>query len=288
VICGQLRSPSILASVSDSTPRPTASAPTADGLRRSLLDDVVTGDLAAILGVPIERYVDAVVASYQDASSDPTLQVVDTEALKQQGCFLDVPLLDELHDWLNQVASGNVALRSLTGGSFPGAGVASARRKASWVTGADMNTAAPVVSAPPRGTIEVDDTDIGRAVKAQVARATTMVRTQRAALPPLPKSPPKPAAAEPKPDGRSSAKGGARSALPPRQKIKPPIKASTKSSAAPSRASPGGPDSKFKDDPNARLKDRLAQLKEAYDSGLLTQAEYAHKKRELMRDFGAK
>lgn len=283
MICGQQGSPGILASVSDSSKHPAANARSIDELRRSLLEDVVSGDVAAILGVSHESYVEAVVAGVRGTLADPVVQVVDTEALRQQGHFLDVALLDELHEWLDQVAAGSVPLQLLTGGSFPGADIASARRKARWITGSDVPTAAPVVSAPPRGSIEVDDTDIGRSVKAQVARATTMVRTQRTALAPLPRTAAKPAPTAAEPSTRSSAKGGPRSSPPPRQKIAAPIKSSSK----PSRPEPAGRDSKFKDDPDARLKDRLTQLKEAFDSGLLTQAEYTRKKRELMRDFGA-
>jgi hypothetical protein len=71
-------------------------------------------------------------------------------------------------------------------------------------------------------------------------------------------------------------------------------RSAAKSTAAPStkprptntqRPAPRGAE-KYQDDPNARLKDRLTQLKEAYDSGLLTQAEYTRKKNELMKGFG--
>ncbi|MBN2360364.1 MAG: SHOCT domain-containing protein [Deltaproteobacteria bacterium] len=258
--------------MSDQRQPATGQAPTAEQLRRSLLDDDSTGDVAAILGVPHEAYVAAVVEYWSDPAREPRARVVDAEALKQQGYFLDLASLEELADWLELVAAGEEVLRPLTGGSFPGAAIASARRKARWITGGEMKTSAPAVSEPPRGSIRVADTDVGRQVKDQVARATTMVRTQRAALPPLPR-------------GQAKAPAPTSSSKPASATSSKPAPAA-KSRPATAKHKPPGRGKEYQDDPSARLKDRLAQLKEAYDTGLLTQAEYARKKRELMKDFG--
>ncbi|MFH1809472.1 MAG: SHOCT domain-containing protein [Pseudomonadota bacterium] len=220
-------------------------------VRAEVLADPETKQIADLLGLELEEYADMVMGYVENPDKDPELYVVDEAKLAEEGFELDVPSVEEMTEWLQAVERGEISLSPEEVKSRFASVEAAARRKARIAAGKVEADLAPWMGEEGSGLIHTSKDEKGRLITKQIQAEATKARTK-------------------------AAPGHGMAAPDENDEVDDDEQEDAEVEAREERGA---------DSAGGSLTQRLQQLKEAYDAGLLTRAEFAKKKNKLLSEL---
>ncbi|MBI4815366.1 MAG: hypothetical protein HY791_03870 [Deltaproteobacteria bacterium] len=149
----------------EATKKPRGLSRPVEVVRQDLLADKDTVEMAKVLGLTPEEFVEKVIGYAQNPEKEPELLVIDEEEAEEEG--LDIPSTADVQRWLRDVEEGKVQVGPVKLHQSDGFTTDRPEVEVARATGNPADLQAPPVEAP-RSQIVVEDTAMGSVLRQQL------------------------------------------------------------------------------------------------------------------------